>query len=391
MRPASRGERRLIAALMAMASVYGWLNFATSFSHPGSIGLDYLAPGTDWMVFYTSIRLALHGAFLTALDGDALTKLMNAQFHAVLSQDMTLRPWISPPGFLVLLVPFAFGGFWLSYFGFEIATAAALAAGLAAALRHRAAWWLAMTCLVSPAAAINVVSGQVAFLSGACLVGGFALLERRPVAAGLVLGLLTFKPQFFILVPVALLARRRWDAMAASAAAALALALGSVAIVGVSPWIVWLHDIGGQGANGIAMAAAKTWGDSVYTIAGLSGLNSGAALAVTGGIRALRRRRGIHLVSASRRPGPRAHRASGGNDAGGPPLRRLRLPVAVHGRVDVDRVRRPRAGVLVLDHRVLPVDRTARGAAASGGTGTVQSLAGGRVRRRAAVPSAPQR
>ena len=52
------------------------------------------------------------------------------------------------------------------------------------------------------------------------LARGFALVrdpERRPVLAGLLIGCLTWKPQFGILLPVALAASNRWRAFASAA------------------------------------------------------------------------------------------------------------------------------------------------------------------------------
>ena len=42
--------------------------------------------------------------------------------------------------------------------------------------------------------------------------GGLSLLERRPLLAGGLLGLLIYKPQLGLLIPVALLAGRHWRA-----------------------------------------------------------------------------------------------------------------------------------------------------------------------------------
>ncbi len=48
--------------------------------------------------------------------------------------------------------------------------------------------------------------------------GGLGFLDRRPVLAGGLLGLLIYKPQLGMLIPVTLVAGRRWWACAAAAA-----------------------------------------------------------------------------------------------------------------------------------------------------------------------------
>jgi hypothetical protein len=69
-----------------------------------------------------------------------------------------------------------------------------------------ALWALGLA--LSPAASVNVIAGQNAFLTLALLLGDMGLLGRSDFVAGLILGLLSFMPQFAIMVAVALLAAR---------------------------------------------------------------------------------------------------------------------------------------------------------------------------------------
>jgi hypothetical protein len=74
------------------------------------------------------------------------------------------------------------------------------------------------------------------------MIGGFRLLSKRPVLAGVLLGMLTYKPQVWVLVPIALIAARRWRSLAAVGATALALVAVSVALMGTEPWLLWLEE-----------------------------------------------------------------------------------------------------------------------------------------------------
>jgi hypothetical protein len=60
-------------------------------------------------------------------------------------------------------------------------------------------------------------------LTSAIFAGGFTLLDRRPLIAGLLFGLLIIKPQLAVLIPVALLAGGHWRAIAGAALSATAL------------------------------------------------------------------------------------------------------------------------------------------------------------------------
>jgi arabinofuranan 3-O-arabinosyltransferase len=51
------------------------------------------------------------------------------------------------------------------------------------------------------------------------------------------LGLVSYKPQFFILIPLALIAGKRWRALLGAASSAIALALVSLLAFGLSSWI----------------------------------------------------------------------------------------------------------------------------------------------------------
>jgi len=81
-----------------------------------------------------------------------------------------------------------------------------------------------------------MVSGQNAFLSVGLFYGGFQLADRSPAIAGLLLGLLSYKPQLWVLVPVALFAGRQWRVLGWTLASAAALAFASLALFGGDVW-----------------------------------------------------------------------------------------------------------------------------------------------------------
>lgn len=65
------------------------------------------------------------------------------------------------------------------------------------------------------------------------LIGIFAFLDRRPLLAGLLVGLLTIKPQFGVLIPVLLIASGRWRVFTVATVTALALAAAAVMLFGM--------------------------------------------------------------------------------------------------------------------------------------------------------------
>lgn len=87
-----------------------------------------------------------------------------------------------------------------------------------------------------PAVAINLMHGHNGFLTAGLLTGGALLLPHRPILAGALLGLLAYKPQFALAVPVALVAGGHWRGAAAAAATVVAATAATVAAFGLEPW-----------------------------------------------------------------------------------------------------------------------------------------------------------
>lgn len=197
--------------------------------------------GRDFMVYWTAAKLAAEGQTLQILDVD--------DFHrhqlALMGGAFPLHPWPYPPVLLLLIRPLA----WLPYLPAYL-TWAALGLALYAYAAHRGGWagrpTLAVAGLVAlalaPASFVNLFVGQNGFFSAALLAGGLFALDRRPVLAGILFGLLIFKPQLGILIPVALIAMREWRAFAAAAVTGAAFVGMSLLVDGVEVWRLFLAE-----------------------------------------------------------------------------------------------------------------------------------------------------
>jgi len=141
--------------------------------------------------------------------------------------------WPNPPTALVVMAPFGL----LNYFPALIAWAVVSVLAFYLAGRHEVADLRTLAIvLMSPAALLCVLSGQSSLLTTAALLAIFVQLDRRPCLAGLLIGLLTVKPQLGILFPFALVASGRWRVFIAAGFTALALLAASVALGGVESW-----------------------------------------------------------------------------------------------------------------------------------------------------------
>lgn len=111
------------------------------------------------------------------------------------------------------------------------------------ALRNAFPHHVLLFALAAPAVLVNTLGGQNGTWSAALLAGGLWLLPRRPVAAGILFGLLIYKPQLGLLLPIALLAGREGRAFGAAAATAIVLVLASGLLFGFELWPSYLRNV----------------------------------------------------------------------------------------------------------------------------------------------------
>jgi hypothetical protein len=107
---------------------------------------------------------------------------------------------------------------------------------------------------------LNFMIGQMGFMTAALLGGALLLLERRPVLSGIFIGCLTYKPQFGILLPVALAAARQWRAFASAAAIAVFLAAASIGAFGSETWEAFPRQLVAQTNLNLLGAPDSAWG-----------------------------------------------------------------------------------------------------------------------------------
>ena len=116
-------------------------------------------------------------------------------------------PFPYPPPYLLLLWPIGVLSYPLAQAIWSGTTLAAYAVAIGACAGRAQA---ALLALLAPATAVNLFYGQNGFLTAALMIGGIGLAPSRPVTGGILLGLLAYKPQFGVLIMVALAAARLW-------------------------------------------------------------------------------------------------------------------------------------------------------------------------------------
>ena len=263
-----------IVLFPVLCGIYGWLLVvATGSGHDGVIGPRYNALGADWVIFLAAARAFFTGNLGHIYDQAWITHATNSQFANWLSQPLPFPLFPYPPLFLLLVLPFATMPVVLSLLLSQVAQFAVLAWALRKLVPGKAFPIFLLAAFLSPAASTNVLAGSNAVLVAGLIVGGFAILETSPFLAGALLGAVVFKPQYFFLLPLALLAMQDKKALTGMIACAALLALASVLVFGPHVWLDWinvyLHPQQVAGVNGTEWG--HRWDDSVSTCVALLG------------------------------------------------------------------------------------------------------------------------
>ena len=186
------------------------------------------APGADWSCVWAGALSALH-------DPERIYDFVhNSALQGWPLGEGRIRPYIYPPSALFFFTPFALAPYWAS-FGLWVGVTGALF--LWASSRIGAPWPL--VALMSPVLLV-AQCGQLAFLIGGLVMAALSFRER-PILAGVLFGLAAaVKPQFLMLVPIALLAEARWRTLLAAGATGLLLCVAATVVWGPERWLEWL-------------------------------------------------------------------------------------------------------------------------------------------------------
>jgi hypothetical protein len=277
---------RLRAYSGAVAVIYAFV-FSQLYRFGGWIISSSGAPiYTDFSTAWVVGVQALQGEVVRLYDPAEFLKIQTGLLGA---QKFFYPNWPYPPTFSMIMAPFALLPYFWSFVVWTFLTLLGCIVVVYLIVRRSPAIPLV---LASPFTLWNILAGQNGFLMASLLGASLLFLERQPVLAGVFLGCLTYKPQFGILLPVALTAAKQWWAAASAVATAALLAAASLAAFGASAWLAFPRGLFQQfgvvlEAEGLPDSVA-TWG-YLQTVYGLIRyLHGGALLAWLGqGITAL--------------------------------------------------------------------------------------------------------
>jgi Glycosyltransferase family 87 len=228
-------ERRLefygMGVIVAYAISFGW----RAFKHQWFVLPDGNMRCIDFGWMWLSGKLAASGEAFRVFDYTAFSAAQLVFFGP--ENCPHLNRFYYPPTFLFFAYPLG----WMPYL---VAGAVWIAASLIlyeaavhAIIPRRAALIAAATPFF---VAVDIDMPHTGFLTAALIGLSLVFMERRPWLAGVLLGLLTYKPHFGLLFPVALLASRNWRALGGAVATAVVLGLAAGTAFGYDGWVSFL-------------------------------------------------------------------------------------------------------------------------------------------------------
>jgi len=241
--------RRIAVIFVALSVVAVMALFATSNGFKDATGRPL---GADYISFYTAGKVALKDGAGAAYDQELLY-----HEHQQLLQEPAppFWPFLYPPVYIFLAMALASLPYLAGWLGWMGSTLALYVGAMQKIAPGRYAAFLA---LAFPAVLSNFLHGQNAFLLTALFAAATYLLSQgRGILAGVAFGLLSIKPQYGVLIPIALAASGQWRAIIAAAVTVALVAAAPAIAFGPGIWGLFVqntadarHIIVEQGAIG---------------------------------------------------------------------------------------------------------------------------------------------
>jgi arabinofuranan 3-O-arabinosyltransferase len=217
----------VLSVILATAHIVG--RTAAGLTNPAGEHL-----GGDLINYWSGAQFANNGQAALAYN----IEIFDAFQRSLIGPLAEFKMYVYPPIAMLLSWPLAK----LSFIPALVAwTAIGMAFCLWSLSRLLGRSMAALATIGAPAAVLNLMTGQNGYFTAGLIGTGLMVLDRRPVLAGMLFGLLSFKPHLGALLPIALIAGGHWRAIIAAAATGVLLFAVSVALLGADAWAAFIH------------------------------------------------------------------------------------------------------------------------------------------------------
>jgi hypothetical protein len=212
---------RIFFALFLFIICFLWFFMFNNMADPSGQPFGY-----DFITYWAASYFALAGHAQDAYNASLLFKV---QQIAVPAAWRKVYMWFYPPAFFLVVLPLAFLPYIAAFWTFMLSTLGAYLLVLRRIIRGSSAMW----CIAAFSGLwINLFFGQNAFLTAAFAGAALLCVERRPVIAGVFIGLLAIKPHLAILFPLILIAIGAWRTFITATMTAVTFTVVATVILG---------------------------------------------------------------------------------------------------------------------------------------------------------------
>ena len=181
--------------------------------------------GTDFSNIYAGGTYVLDGQPGTAFDPPS----QHARQQMIFGKDTPFYGWCYPPFLLFVAAALALLPYAGALFVWQASTLLLYLSMLWGIFRFspsrvsdgqtlsRDRMWL-LLAVAFPAVFVNLGHGHNGFLTAALIGSALLVLDRRPIVAGILFGLMSYKPQFGVMIPLVLVVTGRWQAFVSAGA-----------------------------------------------------------------------------------------------------------------------------------------------------------------------------
>jgi alpha-1,2-mannosyltransferase len=285
----ARGYSLILLGLCAIAMT-GWIAVSDGLIDPNGKPI-----GSDFSSFYAAGSLVLDGRANDVYD----MTLHYAREQQMFGAATPYYGWLYPPIFLLVATPLALMPYPLALAVWQIGTFALYLSVIGAIVRRMHQRGTAIGPIWLPIAAgfpavfVNLGHGQNGFLTAALFGAALLALPTRPVISGVLFGLLAYKPQFALVVPIALLAAGQWRTVVAAGITVMALVAVTSLAFGANLWLAFAAstetsrrlllengDVGFEKLQSV-FAAVRMWDGGIPLAYAVQGVASAAAVCGT--------------------------------------------------------------------------------------------------------------
>lgn len=187
--------------------------------------------GIDFGVYYTAGQMVQSGDVANLYN----TTIQHAALEINLNRILPPAPWLYPPTYLLIITPLASLPYTVALVTWLIITFALAIFALFLLVPRRKT--LVLLAIGFPGVLMNLRWGQNGFLNTALLGFGLYFLESNPMVAGLMFGLLTYKPQIALFAFIVLFVSKKWRVLAWAVVSSIIFALLSGIVFGLDTWV----------------------------------------------------------------------------------------------------------------------------------------------------------